>query len=146
MKTFGPSVNERRRTTASGPPDNGRIASLLKVESDIARGSLVLAFKRASRRALIWSEKASDLVATNRSQTELQGIGPHLSELIEGWIKSPPPVDIPSQLQDEFMTMAEATRVLAVNPQWERIFKAIFICTRAGAMVPRPSRRWPPQR
>ena len=55
------------------------------------------------------------------------------TENIESWIKSPSHVAIPSQLQDEFMTMAQATRVLAENPQWGRISKA----TRTGEMVPR---------
>jgi Histidinol phosphatase and related hydrolases of the PHP family len=99
------------------PLDNGRIASLLAQEGATARGHLALALKRASRSALLWSEEAADLVATGRPLTELQGIGPNLSKLIVGWIKSPPP-EISNQDSLEFLTMSQAKRLLAENPRW----------------------------
>ena len=72
------------------PLDNGRIASLLAREGASAHGHLALALKRASRSALLWPDEAADLIAAGRPLTELQGIGPNLSKLIAGWIKSPP--------------------------------------------------------
>ena len=99
------------------PLDNGRIASLLAREGASARGHLALALKRASRSALLWPDEAADLIAAGRPLTELQGIGPNLSKLIAGWIKSPPS-EPPDPESLEFLTMAQAKRVLAENPLW----------------------------
>ena len=99
------------------PLSNGRIASLLARESASAPGHLALALKRASRSALLWPEEAADLVATGRPLTELQGIGPNLSRLIAGWIKSPPS-EPPEPESLEFLTMSQARRVLAEKPLW----------------------------
>jgi hypothetical protein len=91
MGILNQSIHPRRRKGARqipAPPDNGRIAALLERESQTASGHFALALKRASRNALLWSEEASDLVAAGRSLIELQGIGPHLSKLIEQWIAS----------------------------------------------------------
>ena len=114
------SVDGSRKKRGHGVPtalDNGRIASLLAGEGTNARSHLALALKRASRSALLWPEEAADLIATGRPLTELQGIGPNLSKLIAGWIKSPP--SEPSDpLSLEFLTMSRVTRVLAENPRW----------------------------
>jgi histidinol phosphatase-like PHP family hydrolase len=99
------------------PLDNARIASLLAREGASARGHLALALKRASHTALLWPEEAADLEATDRLLTELQGIGPNLSKLIAGWIKSPPS-EFAVQDSVEFLTMAQAKRILAENPLW----------------------------
>jgi histidinol phosphatase-like PHP family hydrolase len=101
----------------SMPLDNGRIASLLAREGASAHGHLALALKRASRSALLWPDEAADLIAAGRPLTELQGIGPNLSKLIAGWIKSPPS-EPPDPESLEFLTMAQAKRVLAENPLW----------------------------
>ena len=114
------SVDGSRKKRGHGVPtalDNGRIASLLAREGTNARSHLALALKRASRSALLWPEEAADLIATGRPLTELQGIGPNLSKLIAGWIKSPP--SEPSDpLSLEFLTMSRVKRVLAENPRW----------------------------
>ena len=99
------------------PLDNDRIASLLAREGASAGGHLALALKRASRSALLWPEEAADLVATGRLLTELPGIGPNLSKLIAGWIKSPPSV-ASDPLSLEFLTMSQASRILAEKPLW----------------------------
>jgi histidinol phosphatase-like PHP family hydrolase len=91
---------------------------LLERESDAAPGHLAVALKRASRSAFLWTEEASDLLAAGRSLTDLQGVGPHLSKLITGWIESPPVIDPLAELEREFLTMAQAKRVLAKNPEW----------------------------
>jgi histidinol phosphatase-like PHP family hydrolase len=97
--------------------DNGRIASLLAREGANARGHLALALKRASRNALLWADEAVDLMATGRSLTELQGIGPNLAKLIIGWMKSPPS-EPTNPLSLEFLTMSRAKRILVENPRW----------------------------
>ena len=56
------------------PPDNCRIAALLRRESETATGHFALALKRASRSALIWPDEASDLVAAGRSLTDCKGL------------------------------------------------------------------------
>ncbi|HEY5744400.1 MAG TPA: PHP domain-containing protein [Terrimicrobiaceae bacterium] len=48
----------------------------------------------------------------------MQGIGPRLSQLLEGWIRSPPMAVARNELQQEFLTTADATRILAKNPSW----------------------------
>jgi putative hydrolase len=126
MPAHNPAIYAGRTKDAPNTPrtpDNGNIAVLLKRESDTAAGQLALALKRASRRALLWSEEASELLAIGRPLTELEGIGPHLSKLIEGWIKSPPTMDIPTESQREFLTMAQATRILTKNRQWRANLK-----------------------
>ena len=114
------SVDASRKKRDHGVPtalDNGRIASLLACEGANARGHLALALKRASRNALLWPDEATDLIATGRPLTELQGIGPNLAKLVTGWMKSPPS-EPPNPLSLEFLTMSRAKRVLAENPRW----------------------------
>ena len=119
MTTPSRTVESRRKKTRDGPTpvDNGLIASLLAREGANARGHLALALKRASRGALLWPDEAADLVATGRPLTDLQGIGPNLSKLIAGWIKSPP-TEPPNPEPLEFLTMSRAKRVLAENRSW----------------------------
>jgi hypothetical protein len=53
--------------------DNGRIAELLAIEGDSAKPPLQKAFRRASRRAFLWPEEASQLLRERRLLTELPG-------------------------------------------------------------------------
>ena len=117
-----PCRQENAQNT-SRTSNNGNISVWLRRESDTATGHLALALRRASRQALLWSEEVSELLATGRPLTELEGIGPHLSKLIEGWIESPPAMDIPTENQREFLTMAQATRVLLKNPEFRANLK-----------------------
>jgi histidinol phosphatase-like PHP family hydrolase len=113
----------KTETSRQRPLGNGRIAALLERESESASGHRALALKRASRSALLWSEEASELLRTGRSLTELPGVGPHLSTLIASWIQSPPSMDTPSELQEEFLTLSQAKRVLAKKPTWRANLK-----------------------
>jgi histidinol phosphatase-like PHP family hydrolase len=79
----------------------------------------VRAFRRAARSAFLWPEEVSDLVAQNRSLTELRGIGPFIEKQIRNWFddalrraKSVP------ALRQDFISMAEARRLLAGRPSW----------------------------
>jgi putative hydrolase len=123
---MGRSVQDteaKRSFRSHGPLDNGTIAVLLERESETASGHLGLALKRAARSALLWPEEASDLLAKGRSLTELQGIGSHLSRLISKWIESPSIAHPSNVLQQEFLTLARARRILAKNSQWRKQLK-----------------------
>jgi hypothetical protein len=65
----------------------------------------------------MWSEEAVDLVTAGRSLTELAGIGPTLAKRLHGWFDAPPAFESPP-VRREFLTLAQARKVLAKNPQW----------------------------
>jgi putative hydrolase len=126
IKYMGRSIQDIEVNTSSRsqhPLDNGMIAVLLERESETASGHLGLALKRAARNALLWPEEASDLLVKGRSLTELQGVGRHLSRLIVKWIESPSIARPANELQQEFLTLARARRVLAKNSQWRKNLK-----------------------
>jgi histidinol phosphatase-like PHP family hydrolase len=111
------------KTRAKLPIDNGVIAALLERESEAAQGHLALALQRASRNALLWTGEASELLVAGRSLTELPGVGPHLSKLVSEWIQSPPALDPLPELQQEFLAISQAKRILADHPQWRAPLK-----------------------
>jgi len=98
---------------------NTDVAELLAQQAETETGILVRAFRRAARSAFLWPEEVSDLVAQNRSLTELRGIGPFIEKQIRNWFdealrraKSVP------ALRQDFISMAEARRLLAGRPSW----------------------------
>src|SRR3984957_6259851 len=97
---------------------NASLAELLATEADKLKPPLTRAFRRASRRALLWPEEASDLFRSGRSLTELQGIGPYLGKAIKSWLADPPPHLNPPPLRQNFLTFTEARLILAANPAW----------------------------
>jgi len=116
-----------KRTTANtssvGELDNAAIGELLAREAENANGHLRQAFKRAARRAFLWPEEAVALLAANRSLTELHGVGPFIAKLVVQWIESPPAdIEVP-EIRREFLTMAQARKVLSENPRWQKALK-----------------------
>jgi histidinol phosphatase-like PHP family hydrolase len=97
--------------------DNATIAELLIREAETAEGHREQAFRRAAHAAFMWPEEAYDIAAAGRSLTELTGIGPSLAKRLHNWLASPPVVEVPP-IRREFLTLAEARRVLARNPEW----------------------------
>ena len=71
------------------PLDNSSIAELLAIEGEAARPPLQKASRRASRRAFLWSEEATQLLRERRSLTELPGVGAYLEKIIGRWIAEP---------------------------------------------------------
>jgi hypothetical protein len=69
---------------------NTHIAELLAQQAERETGIPSRAFGRAARSALLWPEEASDLVAKNRTLTELRSIGPFIEKQIRRWIDKPP--------------------------------------------------------
>ena len=98
---------------------NTSIAELLAQQAERETGILPRAYRRAARNAFLWPEEVSHLVAQNRSLTELRGIGPFIEKQIRNWFdealrrtKSVP------ALRHDFISMAEARRLLARRPSW----------------------------
>ena len=97
--------------------DNAAIAELLIREAETAEGHREQAFRRAAHAAFMWSEEGTDIAAAGRSLTELAGIGHSLAKRLHNWIASPPEVEVPA-IRREFLTLAQARRVLKKNPGW----------------------------
>ena len=100
---------------------NTDIAELLAQQAEHETGILSRAYRRAARNAFLWPEEISHLVAQNRPLTELRGIGPFIEKQIRNWFdealrraKSVP------ALRQDFISTAEARRLLAARPSWPR--------------------------
>jgi len=103
--------------------DNAAIAELLIREAETASGHRKLAFWRAAREAFIWPEEAAHIASAGRSLTELQGIGPTLARRLNGWFESPPSAFEPPPIRRESLTLAQARRILAKNPEGKRLLQ-----------------------
>jgi histidinol phosphatase-like PHP family hydrolase len=103
--------------------NNSDIAELLAQESETARPPLQRAFRRAARRAFLWPEEASEIVAQNRSLAELSGIGPYLEKKIRAWMADPP-AELPvPEIRTGFLSMPKAEAALTKKPQWLSLLK-----------------------
>jgi histidinol phosphatase-like PHP family hydrolase len=102
--------------------DNAAIAELLIRESETAVGHREQAFRRAAHAAFTWPEEAAEIAAAGRSLTELPSIGPSLAKRLQRWIASPPIVEIPP-IRREYLTLAQARRVLAKYPGWASLLQ-----------------------
>jgi histidinol phosphatase-like PHP family hydrolase len=100
---------------------NTEVAELLAKQAQRETGILSRAFRRAARSAFLWPENVTDLAAQNRSLTELRGVGPFIEKQIRHWIDKPPRLKsrIPAIRQD-FISLAEARRLLAKKPEWSK--------------------------
>lgn len=99
---------------------NSNIAELLAQQAECETGILSRAFRRAARNAFLWPEEVFDLVEQNRSLTELRGIGPFIEARVRTWIDKPPPMKPPPAIRRDFISLAEARRLLAPKPEWRR--------------------------
>ena len=98
---------------------NTDIAELLAQQAERETGIFSRAFRRAARSAFLWPEEVADLVVQNRSLTELRSVGPFIEKQIRNWIDKPPrrAKTVPAIRQD-FISLAEARRLLAARPRW----------------------------
>jgi histidinol phosphatase-like PHP family hydrolase len=100
---------------------NTDIAELLAREAESAGGILSRAFRRGARSAFLWPEEVADVLAENRSLTELRAIGPFIEKQIRHWIDKPPrsthraPV-----IRQDFISLAKARHLLARQPAWAK--------------------------
>jgi putative hydrolase len=123
LKRRFPKVRATAATRSGSLLDNASIAELLSREAVAASGHLKLAFKRAARAAFRWPEEAAHIVAAGRSLTELEGIGPSLARRLHAWFESPPAEVDPPPIRSEFLTLAQARRILTDNPEWNRLLQ-----------------------
>jgi histidinol phosphatase-like PHP family hydrolase len=100
---------------------NAQLAELLADLAENSDGIRRKALKRAARSAFLWPEEAADLLATEHSLTELHGVGPFIARELQRWIEAPPATTRRSDsLRKDFLTRAEARRILARDPSWAR--------------------------
>ena len=92
---------------------NSAIAELLAGASETAKMPLQKALRRASRKAFLWEEEASLLVAQGRSLTELPGVGTSLDRIIRRWIENPPIVPRAPDIRQGYLTLPEARDTIA---------------------------------
>ena len=97
---------------------NADVAELLSRESENATGHVRQALKRAAGAAFLWPDEVVDLLAAGRPLTQLAAIGPFLAQLIQGWVDSPPAALEPPELRRDFLTLTQARKALAAEPQW----------------------------
>ncbi len=146
---MAPSSQARRRSPQIEEPDgadrltNSQIAELLATEAEGLKQPLQKAFRRASRKALLWPEEASTLQQEGRSLTELPGIGPYLEKIVGRWLKSPPSVPTAPDIRKDFLTWTQANLESSRRPRsGGHGLKATCRCTRFGAMARNQFRKW----
>jgi histidinol phosphatase-like PHP family hydrolase len=100
---------------------NTDIAELLARKAESQSGILSRAFRRAARSAFLWPEEVSEVVAQNRSPTELRAIGPFIERQIRRWLDKPPRQDNrPPAIRRDFISLAEARKLLARKQTWPK--------------------------
>ena len=100
---------------------NTDVAELLARQAQQEAGTLSRAFRRASRSAFLWPENVVDVVAQNRSLTELRGIGPFLEKQIRRWVDQHRQLtDRPPAIRQDFISLADARQLLATKPAWSK--------------------------
>jgi histidinol phosphatase-like PHP family hydrolase len=107
----------------TNPLTNAQIAELLAQEAVRVKVPAQKALRRASRRAFLWAEEATEISQQGRPLTELTAVGPYISRLILGWMQKPPEVPEPPDLRRGFLTLTEARAIIAAQPAWLRNIK-----------------------
>jgi len=100
------------------PIRNSDVAELLAIEAETAKQPVQRALRRASRRAFLWEEEVEDILSRSRALTELSGVGPYISKLIQRWIDHPPAIPDPPEIRRHFLTWPEAVSALKARPGW----------------------------
>ena len=98
---------------------NTDIAELLAREAESESGVLSRTFRRAARAAFLWPEEVTEVVAQNRSLTELRAIGPFVERQIKRWLDKPPQKNNkPPDIRQDFISLAEARQLLVRKRAW----------------------------
>ena len=93
---------------------------MLAQQAETETGILSRAFRRAARSAFLWPEEVSDLVVQSRSLTELRGIGPFIEKQVRQWIEESRRSKTVPAIRRDFLSLAEARRLLATRPAWTK--------------------------
>jgi histidinol phosphatase-like PHP family hydrolase len=100
------------------------IAELLAKQAEGETGILSRAFRRAARSAFLWPEEVSNLIAQNRSLTELRSIGPFIERQIQTWVDKPPHrAKKAPAIRRDFLSLAQARRLLTSQSKWRTTFR-----------------------
>jgi histidinol phosphatase-like PHP family hydrolase len=100
---------------------NTGIAELLSRQAERESGTLSRAFRRAARSAFLWPEEVADVLAQNRSLTELRAIGPFIERQIRHWIDKPPrSTHRAPPTRRDFISLAKAREMLARKQAWAK--------------------------
>lgn len=100
---------------------NIEIAELLARQAEHEDGIRSRAFRRAARSAFLWPEEVSEVADQNRSLTELRSIGPFIERQIRAWLDKPPQSRKKTpETRSDFISLAEARRLLAGAPAWSK--------------------------
>lgn len=102
------------------PLTNSQLAELLALEGEKAEGHKRKALFRAAHEAFVWPEEAAILHEKGDPLMSLPAVGPFIAKLIAGWLQAPPEVPKPPEIRRQFMTLAEARRILAAHPRWRK--------------------------
>jgi putative hydrolase len=97
---------------------NAELAELLARQAEQEEGIRQRAYKRAARSAFLWPEEAADLLAEGRALVELKSVGPFIAHQLHSWLDKPPPKVTAPLLRRDFLTLADARTLLAVDPEW----------------------------
>ena len=99
---------------------NADLAELLAEHAAEETGVRQKALKRAARSAFLWPVEAAELIQAGRSLTELHGVGRYIAELLRaGLERSPVSEETRDPLRRDFLTLAEARKILAHDPTWQ---------------------------
>jgi histidinol phosphatase-like PHP family hydrolase len=112
VKRFSMSVRLQGQLT------NAQIAELLARQAEQTCPPAQRALRRASRRAFLWEEEASQLFCSGRSLIELSGVGPYIARLMKDWIAAPPRIPKPPPIRAGFITLPSARAALARQSGW----------------------------
>jgi histidinol phosphatase-like PHP family hydrolase len=98
---------------------NSDLAELLAREAERESGILSRAYRRAARSAFLWPEQVTDLIAQDRSLTELRSIGPFITKRIHRWVNKAPKAkaQVPP-IRRDFLTLAVARVLLRKKSEW----------------------------
>lgn len=99
---------------------NAQIAELLARQATEESGILSRAFRRAARSAFLWPEEAAQLLTQKRSLTELRSVGPFIEKQIRRWLEQSSPARKAPVIRQNFISLAEARRLLAAKPECQR--------------------------
>jgi DNA polymerase (family 10) len=94
---------------------NSQLSELLVAASEEEEGHRARSLRRAAWYAMAWEEEAAALAEEGRL-TELPTVGPWVAARIEAFLEHPPEPREPPPLRRSFMSLAEARRIVADNP------------------------------
>src|SRR5579862_1007576 len=135
VRTRTNAVKAKRGSGARGgvgitvPLTNAEVSELLAREGEGAPPPLNRAFRRASRRALMWKVEAVELWRERASLTDLTSVGPYLEKAIVKWIEKPSgarellSAEKTPDLRRNFLTWTEAQRIIARNGELASLVK-----------------------